>query len=100
MEVSAEKSSALAVLDSCSSTQEAFAEIGAAIRLLRLEAGLSQEELALKAKITSAEVSRLENGKRNPKWETMERLADALGVPTWWLVHVKETLKGLRRPPR
>jgi len=99
MELSAEKSSALAVLDSCSSTQkEAHSAIGGAVRFLRLEAGLSQEELASEVGITPAEVSRIENGKRNPKWETTARLAVGLGVPPWWLVHIWETLDRKRLP--
>ncbi len=55
--------------------------------------------MAEKAEINVSEVSLLENGKRNPKWETMERLADALGVSTWWMAHIKETLRE-KRPPR
>jgi transcriptional regulator with XRE-family HTH domain len=71
-------------------------EIGGTIRFLRLQAGLSQEALAQEAGITAAEVSRLENGQRNPKWETTDRLAHALGVPPWWMTHIKETLKEKR----
>ncbi len=68
--------------------------IGRTIRSLRLDAGLTQEELALEVKISKSEVSRLEKGKRNPKWETMKRLAKGLGVPCWHMVAVAEQLEG------
>lgn len=54
---------------------------------------MTQEELALEAKISKSEVSRLEKGKRNPKWETMKRLAEGLGVPLWHMVAVGEQLE-------
>lgn len=66
--------------------------IGATIRLLRLEAGLSQEQLALRVKINASEISNLERGLRNPKWETMKRLAKGLGVPCWQMVRIAEML--------
>ena len=66
--------------------------IGATIRLLRLEAGLSQEQLALKVKINASEISNLERGLRNPKWGTMKRLAKGLGVPCWQMVRIAEML--------
>jgi transcriptional regulator with XRE-family HTH domain len=54
--------------------------IGKTIRLLRDEAGLTQEELAHASGINTSEISHLERGLRNPKWETMKRLARGLGV--------------------
>ncbi len=72
--------------------------IGATIRFGRLEAGLTQEELALAVGITNSEISRLEQGKRNPKWETMKRLADGLGIPCWRMVQIAEMLDRERFP--
>jgi transcriptional regulator with XRE-family HTH domain len=66
--------------------------IGATIKLLRLEAGLTQEQLAHEVGINTSEVSLLENGKRNPKWETMKRLASGLGVSCARLVGLAEML--------
>jgi transcriptional regulator with XRE-family HTH domain len=44
--------------------------------------GLTREELAKKAKVTTAYVSMLEAGKRkNPSLPVLQRLAKALGVP-------------------
>ncbi len=66
--------------------------IGETIRFLRRRAELSQEELAEASGIHTTEISRLENGKRNPKWETMKRLAIGLEVPCWHLVALAEKL--------
>jgi transcriptional regulator with XRE-family HTH domain len=52
-----------------------------ALKILRQTKGLTQEELAKKAKITHAYLSMLESGaKRNPSLEVLQRLAKALGV--------------------
>jgi transcriptional regulator with XRE-family HTH domain len=47
---------------------------------LRDAAGLSQYALAKRSGITKQAVSRLEKGERDPNWETVQRLALALGV--------------------
>ena len=51
-----------------------------AIRALRLERELTQEELALNAGLTTANISRIERAKANPSWTTVERIAAALDV--------------------
>jgi transcriptional regulator with XRE-family HTH domain len=52
------------------------------IRKLRETQGMTQEELARKAKVTQGYVSHLEKGlKKNPSLPTLKRLARALGVP-------------------
>lgn len=66
--------------------------IGATIRFLRLEAGLSQEKLAQEAELNTSEISNLERGWRNPKWETMKRLAKGLDVPCSRMVMIAELL--------
>ena len=56
---------------------------GEALRRLRSAAGLTQEELGLKAPgyVTTSTVSHLETGRTtNPRVETVQRLADALHV--------------------
>lgn len=55
--------------------------IGWNLRLLRVERGLSQERLALEAKIDRAYVGRVERGMENVTVATLEALARALGVP-------------------
>ena len=52
----------------------------------RKELGLNQKELAKKANLTEANLSRYENGLREPKSAVLARLADALEVSTDYLV--------------
>jgi transcriptional regulator with XRE-family HTH domain len=47
---------------------------------LREGAGLTQYALAKKSGLTKQAISRLEMGTRDPGWETVQRLALALGV--------------------
>jgi transcriptional regulator with XRE-family HTH domain len=52
------------------------------LRVLRLNAGLSQEELARAAGVSEATIKRLEMGKgKRPHPSTRRKLAAALGVP-------------------
>jgi transcriptional regulator with XRE-family HTH domain len=51
------------------------------IRELREKKGLTQEELAFKAKVTPGYVAQLELGiRKNPSLDVVRRLARALGV--------------------
>lgn len=56
------------------------------LRQARESAGLSQKALGIKAGIdefsASPRINQYETGKHTPDFQTMERLADALGVPT------------------
>lgn len=52
--------------------------LGEAVRTLRLEAGLSQEQLAEYAGTDLTQVGGIERGVRNPSYTTLLRLADAL----------------------
>jgi transcriptional regulator with XRE-family HTH domain len=56
-------------------------ELGAAIRDLReRQAGLTQAEVARRAALEPAWLSRIESGTANPSWGTVRRICDALGV--------------------
>jgi transcriptional regulator with XRE-family HTH domain len=55
-------------------------ELGRAVRRLREERGLTQEELASRAGTTFGTVSRIESAKSAPAWWTVRKIADALGV--------------------
>lgn len=46
----------------------------------RLDAGLTQIEVANKLGVAQAQYARWENGGRNPKDETVEKLAEIFGV--------------------
>lgn len=50
------------------------------IRHLREERGITQEDLAHKAGITTGTLSKIERGLANPSWTTVERIAGALGT--------------------
>lgn len=54
--------------------------IGNAIRVLRIKRKLTQEQLALDADIATSNVSRIENGLRQPSQKLLIKLADALGT--------------------
>lgn len=55
--------------------------LGEAIRELRGKSGLSQEELAHRAGVTTGTFSVIERGRSNPTWGTVKSIARALGVP-------------------
>jgi len=55
--------------------------IGENIRKLRMQAGLTQEELALKSGLSQGYVNQLENGKRKYTQKSLELIADALAIP-------------------
>ena len=46
----------------------------------RIRAGLTQTELSKKTGISQADISRLENGTRNPSLTLLKRLADAMNT--------------------
>ena len=58
------------------------ARLGARLRELRLEAGLTQAELARRTGIHRPNIARVEAGRHTPSLETLSRLATAIGVPT------------------
>jgi transcriptional regulator with XRE-family HTH domain len=53
---------------------------GARLRELRLAAGMTQRELARAARSSQRAISHYEQGLRQPKWESVQALADALGT--------------------
>ena len=54
--------------------------LGKAIRQLRERRGLTQEALGKEAGITGRSLSLIERGHANPKWATVNDVADALDV--------------------
>jgi len=56
--------------------------LGWMLKAMREARGLTQDELAKKAKLSKPYISQIENGvRKNPSLPTLERLAKALGVP-------------------
>jgi transcriptional regulator with XRE-family HTH domain len=64
--------------------------LGAAIRELRLERGISQEDLAHAADTHPTWISHLESGRNNPSWGTVRRIAAALEVSVSDLARLAE----------
>lgn len=58
------------------------AALGEAIRQLRKQAGLSQEQLAERASTDLTQIGGLERGTRNPSYSTLLRVAKALRTRT------------------
>jgi transcriptional regulator with XRE-family HTH domain len=55
--------------------------VGKNVRRLRLQKGMTQEELAFEAEIDLTYVGGIERGRRNPSLLVMVRIAGALSVP-------------------
>jgi transcriptional regulator with XRE-family HTH domain len=55
-------------------------KLGARIFQRRLEAGLTQQQLARASGIAQADISRIERGQANPTAETLEALGAPLGI--------------------
>jgi transcriptional regulator with XRE-family HTH domain len=76
----------------------AVARIGRTIERLRTERGLSQQELAKRARVTQAYVSELERGLRsNPSIAVITRLAQALGLSLIAFLETSGGAETLRR---
>jgi transcriptional regulator with XRE-family HTH domain len=54
--------------------------LGEAIRHLRTKRGISQEDLAHLAGVTTGTLSVIERGRSNPAWGTVKAIAKALDV--------------------
>ena len=60
--------------------------IGEPISELRIKKGLSQHDLAKIVGMSSSYLSRIEAGKKVPSPELAEKIAAALGVPSYYLL--------------
>jgi transcriptional regulator with XRE-family HTH domain len=73
---------------------------GAALRRLRLAAGLSQEQLGLEAGVQRNFISLIETGQNQPTIGTIAKLARALGMKPSQLVAEAEQETSNRTPVR
>ncbi len=55
-------------------------KLARALRSLREQRGVTQEDLAHAADVTTTALSRIEGGKANPTWTTLARILDALNA--------------------
>lgn len=74
---------------------KAVIQLGMRIRYLRSLRKWSQEDLALEANINRNYICDLENGRRNPSLEILERISDAFGITLSELFRGIETIEGL-----
>jgi transcriptional regulator with XRE-family HTH domain len=51
------------------------------LKALRMAAGLSQPELAKRSGISVGTIRNMEQGLRQPSWETVQKLAAAMQIP-------------------
>lgn len=65
--------------------------VGQRIRAARKRAGLTQKELGEKLGLSFQGVAQWENNLRNPKHETIQRIAKALGVSVDYLIGINST---------
>ncbi len=66
--------------------------LASAIRELREDRGITQEDLAHEAGITTGTLSKIERCLANPSWTTVERIAGALGTNVARLATAAERL--------
>jgi transcriptional regulator with XRE-family HTH domain len=69
------------------------AALGEAVRRLRLEAEMSQEQLAEAAGTDLTQVGGIERGIRNPSYTTLLRLASALGTSVGELTTLADRIR-------
>ena len=74
---------------------KAVTQLGLRIRYLRSLKKWSQEDLALEANVNRNYICDLENGRRNPSLEILERISDAFGITLSELFRGVETIEGL-----
>lgn len=68
--------------------------LGRAVRAIRQEKKLTQEEVALKAQMHVTYVSQIELGRSNVTWVGLRRVSDGLGLRLSELVGRAEELEG------
>ncbi|MBN1366621.1 MAG: helix-turn-helix domain-containing protein [Dehalococcoidales bacterium] len=73
-------------------------QIGAKIKVARLELGMSQRELGKLYGSSDVTISDMERGDREANVEALERLAHILGKPLEWFL--KDDAKNIVRPPQ
>jgi transcriptional regulator with XRE-family HTH domain len=72
---------------------QAHVALGAAVRKLRAERGISQEELADLSGMHRTYLGGIERGWRNPSYTNIRRIAAALEVPTSELMVQAEAIE-------
>jgi transcriptional regulator with XRE-family HTH domain len=69
-----------------------FEHLGAALRILREQAGLSQTDVSRQAGMSKSQLSKYETGRELPKLDSLARILRALGVQPLWLFYIADML--------
>lgn len=60
--------------------------LGEAIKSVRLYLELTQEQVCQRANITQGFYSAIESGASTPSIESLQKIADALSIPLFWII--------------
>ena len=72
-------------------------EVGEMIRTRRMARGMTQDELANAIGVTASAIGLFENGKRRPKDEVAEAIADVFNIPKWAVYFSEEEIGVMTR---
>lgn len=72
-------------------------DLGEHVRRLRLERGLTLEEVSATSGCSVGSLSQLERGKGNPAFFTLAKIAHALDVPVARLLHIEKAMQPVVR---
>ncbi len=67
--------------------------VGSVLQQMRLKVGMTQEELALKAKVDRTYISMLEHNKKSPTLDMLFRLCAAMDIKASTVISKVERLK-------
>lgn len=70
-------------------------QLGMRIKFLRTQKKWSQEDLSLESNVNKNYICDLENGRRNPSLDILERISLALGISLQELFKGIETIPGI-----
>ncbi|HEV2859364.1 MAG TPA: helix-turn-helix transcriptional regulator [Solirubrobacterales bacterium] len=76
-----------------------LAALGTAIQTLRLQAGLSEHELAARAELPPQSLTAIEAGQEEPTWGDLRRIAGGLEASLESLLELAESLEDAGRGP-
>jgi transcriptional regulator with XRE-family HTH domain len=71
-----------------------LAALGTAIRMLRTRAGLSEEDLSARAEVELSLIEAVEEGRQEPTWGDLRRIAYGLDTPLEKLLELVADLEG------
>ena len=67
--------------------------VGGKIKAARKDIGLTQDQLAQKSGVATITIRQYETGKRQPRLEQLQKIADALEIPIAFFVSMTELEK-------